>query len=254
MTIMVAFVPCLAADDQSTSTKDLTYITEQFRPYNYQENGELQGISVVLLEKMWERMGVDLNRSVIKFLPWTEGYQRALNENNTVLFSMARLPQREKLFKWAGPIGPIRDVLLSKKDADISITTPGDLKKYKIGALENTSSLLMLLDKGAKRGDLVLENTSKPIIEMLRNGSIDAWAYGDTNGISLIEDLGLNASDYKTAYVLGQEDYYYAFNKGIPDSVVQSFQEALDYLRGNKDKSGVSDYEKILSKYGPTML
>ena len=33
--ISMAVIPCLAAD-QSTSAKDLTYITEQFPPYNYQ--------------------------------------------------------------------------------------------------------------------------------------------------------------------------------------------------------------------------
>ena len=109
----------------------------------------------------------------------------------------------------------------------------------------------MLLNKGMKKEDLVLETISKPLIEMLQNESIDAWAFGDTAGIWLIQDLGLNASDYRTAYILGETDYYYAFNKEIPDSLVQSFQQALDYIKSNKDKDGASDYEKILSKYVP---
>ena len=119
--------------------------------------------------------------------------------------------------------------------------------------MEDYSALLLLLDKGVKKEDLVLEITSKPLIEMLQNGSIDALAYGDTAGLWLIRDLGLNASDYKTIYTLGQEDYYYAFNKEIPDSLVHSFQQALDYIKSNKNQSGVSDYEIILSKYSPTM-
>jgi hypothetical protein len=36
-----------------------------------------------------------------------------------------------------------------------------------------------------KKDDLVLEMTSKSIIEMLQNGSIDARAYGDAAGIGL---------------------------------------------------------------------
>ncbi len=242
------------ADDDASSPKDLIYITEQYPPYNYQEDGKLQGISVDLLEMVWERMGVDLNRSVIKILPWTEAYQRTLNEPNTVYLSISRLPQREQLFKWAGPIGPIRNVLLVRSDKNISITTPEDLKKYKIGVINNTSSMLLLLDKGIKKEDLVLENESKPLIEMLQNGSIDAWARGDRAGIWEINDLGLNASDYKTAYTLEQTDYYYAFNKETSDSLVQSFQEAIDYIKTNKDKNGVSDYEKILSRYESPML
>jgi polar amino acid transport system substrate-binding protein len=248
MTILVAVTPCLA-DDQSISAKDIAYLTEQFPPYNYQENGKLQGISVDLLKKMWEKMNVSLNGSNIKLLSWTEGYQRTLNESNSVLFSTARLPERENLFKWVGPIGPLRNVLLAKEDKNISITAPEDLKKYKIAAINDDSAIQMLLDKGAKKEDLVLEKTSKPIIEMLQNGSIDAWAYGDNAGIWLIKKSGANAKDFKVVYILGQIDYYYAFNKETPDSIVQSFQQAIDQVKNNKDKDGVSDYEKILSKY-----
>ncbi len=112
---------------------------------------KLQGISIDLLEKAWEKMGLNLSSNVIKLLPWTEGYQRTLDEKNTVLFSTARLPQREQLFKWAGPIGPIRNVLLARKDKNISIATTEDLKKFRIGAINEDSAVQMLLDKGVRR-------------------------------------------------------------------------------------------------------
>lgn len=253
VTISITAIPCLA-DDQVSSARNLTYLTEQFPPYNYLKDGKLQGISVDLLEEMWAGMGVDLNRSNIKLLSWTEGYRRTLNETNTVLFSTARLAQREQLFKWAGPIGPIRNVLLAKKDRSLNISSTEDLKKYKIGAVKDDSAVQMLLDKGVKKEDLVLGNTSNQIMEMLKNGSIDAWAYGDTAGIWQIQRSGANTSDFKAVYVLGQIDYYYAFNKETPDSLVRSFQLSLDRIKSNKDNNGITDYEKILTKYIPTML
>jgi polar amino acid transport system substrate-binding protein len=251
--IISTVVPCLASG-QTVSAKDLTYITEQFPPYNFQRDGRLQGISVDLLEKAWERMGESLNRSIIQLIPWTEGYQRTLKEENTVLFSTARLPEREQLFKWAGPIGPFRNVLLAKRDKNISITSSDDMKKYKIGAIKDDSAVQMLLNNGMKREDLVLKTDSKPLIEMLQNESIDAWAYGDVAGTWLIQDSGLNSSDYRTAYILGETAYYYAFNRETPDALVQSFQQALDYIKSNRDQEGVSDYEKIISEYAPAML
>jgi polar amino acid transport system substrate-binding protein len=219
------------ASNQTVSAKDLTYITEQYPPYNYQVDGKLQGISIDLLEKIWEEMNVSLNRSDIELLPWTEGYKRTLKENNTVLFAIDRSPEREQLFKWAGPIGTDRTVLFTKADRNISISSPQDFKKYKIGAIENDMAVQRLLNKGAKKEDLILARTSEPIIRKLKNGSIDAWAYGDITGIWLIQQSGANAGDYKIAYVLGKSDVYYAFNKGTPDSIVQSFQRALDDVK-----------------------
>jgi polar amino acid transport system substrate-binding protein len=88
---------------------------------------------------------------------------------------------------------------------------------------------------------------------MLKIGSIDAWAYNDITGIWQIQESGENASNYEVAYELGIADGYLAFNKGVPDSLVQSFQQALDYTKNNKDSRGVSDCEKILYKYIPAI-
>lgn len=236
--ISTAIIPCFAVD-QIESSNDLTYITEQYPPYNFQEDNILQGISVDLLEKMWETMGVDLNRSAIKLLPWTEGYQRTLNENNTVLFTTFKLSEREQLFKWVGPATSGRDVLLAKRDKNVTIEDPKDLKKFRIGAIKDDVALQRLLNSGLSRDDLIIENTSAPMIEMLENGSIDAWAYNDLAGIALIQEAGANASDYEIAYVFAQSNGYFAFNKETPDSVVQSFQEALDHIKNDKDSNGV---------------
>jgi polar amino acid transport system substrate-binding protein len=246
--ISMAIIPCLA-NDIATSAKDLTYITEQYPPYSYQKDGKLHGISVDLLKKVWERMGVNLNSSAIQLMLWTEGYDRTLKENNTVLFLTARLPQREQLFKWAGPILSGKFVLLAKKDKNIRIAASEDLKKYRIGAIEDDVAIQLLLDKGCKKEDLILETNSAPIIEMLEIGSIDAWAYNNITGIWQIQESGKNVSNYEEAYVLENVDGYLAFNKDVPDLLVQSFQQAIDYIKSNKDANGVSDYEKILKKY-----
>ena len=70
----------------------------------------------------------------------------------------------------------------------------------------------------------------------------------------LIQESGANTSDFRVAYVLGQIDYYYAFNNETPDYIVQSFQQAIENVKSSKDKDGVSEYQKVLSKYVPTML
>ena len=82
------------------------------------------------------------------------------------------------------------------------------------------------------------------------NMQIDFKRHNKTQFLSpeQIQEFGANLSDFKVAYVLAQADYYYAFNRETPDSLVQSFQEALDYLKNNTDRDGLSDYGKILYK------
>jgi len=252
--IVAATVISGLATDQTIIARDLTYIAEQYPPYNYREDGRLQGISVDLLEEIWEKMGAGLNRSTIKLLSWKEGYDRALKENNTVLFTTWRIPEREQLFKWVGPVASGSDVLLAKIDENISIKAPSDLKKYKIGGIVNdiaVQRLLNILNNGLREENLILGTNSTHIIEMLMNGTIDAWAYNDIAGLCLLQQSGANAGDYEVACMLGQGDGYYAFNKETPDSIVQSFQQALDYIKNNKDSSGVSEYQKIFYKYIP---
>ncbi len=243
---LTAVSPCMASD-QAVSAKDLTYITEQFPPFNFQVDGDLRGTSVDLLELVWQRMGEDLNKSVIQVLPWADGYEKTLAEQNTVLFTVGRIPEREHLFKWAGPIGTSWYVMLARMDRNITIYEEDDLKKIKIGAVEDDLAIQMLLDHGLKRDDLIIEKTSEPIIEMLKNGSIDAWAYNDVTATWQLQESGEDASDYKVVYVFGSSDGYLAFNKSVPDSLVRHFQEAINYIKTRKG----NDYEKILMKYTP---
>ena len=117
--LLSLLIPSVTSANQSTPAKNPVYITEQFPPFSYQEDGKMQGISVDLLEKMLEHMNTTLNRSEIKLLPWDQGYQMALQDNNTVIFSTGRIPEREALFKWVGPISSIKVVLFALNDQSI---------------------------------------------------------------------------------------------------------------------------------------
>ncbi|MDX7833812.1 hypothetical protein SJS03_21745, partial [Aeromonas dhakensis] len=67
---------------------------------------QVTGLSVDLLKRMLEVSGIGLDRKGIQLLPWARAYQMAQYDPNTVIFSMIRLPEREALFHWVGPIGP----------------------------------------------------------------------------------------------------------------------------------------------------
>lgn len=252
--LLSLLIPSAAATNEATSAKDPVYITEQFPPFSYQEDGKLQGISVDLLEKMLEHMNTTLNRSEIKLLPWDQGYQMALQDNNTVIFSTGRIPEREALFKWVGPISSIKVVLFALNEKHIKINSPGDLRALKIGVVKDSAEGPVVIKAGANPGNLVERNNTTQVIDMLKAGTIDAWAYPDLAGVWLADKAGLNASEYEVVYQLTKEStLYYAFNRNTSDSTVQAFQAALNQTKKGKETDGISDFEMVLYRYLPVL-
>ena len=68
--ILTALIMPALALNQISQTSKLVYLTEQYPPFSFQENGKLMGISVDLMDKMLTKMDSNLNGSNIELLPW----------------------------------------------------------------------------------------------------------------------------------------------------------------------------------------
>ncbi len=237
----------------STTSAELTYYTEQLPPYNYQENGTLQGISVDLLEAITEKMGKKASREEVHLVPWTEGYQTVLSRNNTVLFTTVRLPEREQSFKCAGPIYTYTNVLFARPDRGITIEDPEDLGNYRIGVIADDVAIQQLLDTGVNESQLVRETNASLLVDKLNKGEIDLWAYPEAAGRYFIEQVTGNPYSFRVIFTLSAQEGYYVFNKNVSDSTVASFQQSLDILKQEKDAAGISTYERILGRHIPSI-
>jgi len=239
--------------NDTTMSADLIYYTEQLPPYNYMENGTLQGLSVDLLELITEKMGEKVTREEVHLVPWTEGYQTVLTQNNTVLFTTVRIPEREQSFKWAGPVYTYTNVLFARPDSGITIENPEDLKGYRIGVIVDDIAVQQLLNAGVNKSQLVQETNASVIVEKLNNGEIDLWAYPEAAGRYITEQVTGNSYSFRIVYTLPGREGYYVFNKNVSDSTVASFQQALDALKQEKDSAGISTYDRILGKHIPSI-
>jgi polar amino acid transport system substrate-binding protein len=225
------------------------YLTEEFPPLNYEEDGELKGVAVDLLDAVFRRLNVGLTREDVRLVPWAEAYQAALRNNTTVVFSTARLPEREELFLWAGPFVRGDIVLFGQRSRNMTIATPADLKNYRIGAIRDTSSIPLLLAQGVAEEQLVLGDTAEELITMLERGEIELWATGELPGRYLIKKHATQPDEIESIYTLHTNEYYFAFSRDTPESLVTAFQQALEDIRLEKDAQGVSEYERILYRY-----
>ncbi|MFA5268398.1 MAG: transporter substrate-binding domain-containing protein [Methanoregula sp.] len=255
---LVLSAGCLSEQPSGTApavspAEGLTFYTEQLPPYNYLENGTLKGLSVDLLEAITAKTGTPVTREQVHLVPWTEGYQTALTRNNSVLFTTVRLPEREQSFKWAGPVYAYTTVLFARPDREIIIKNPESLKGYRIGVIADDVAIQQLLNAGVNKSQLVSETNVSAIVAKLNSGEIDLWAYPEASGRYLTRQVTGNYYSFRVVSILEDQEGYYAFNRNVPDSTVQSFQQALDAVKSEKDARGTTTYESIVGRYIPSI-
>jgi len=239
------------ADPIDDSISRLSFYTEDLPPFNYQENGTLKGISIDLLEAVTERMGQRVSRDQVQLVSWTDAYQAGLVGPDTVIFMTGRVPQREALFQWAGPIYTNHNVLFARPDQSITITGPEDLKEYRIGVIADDITVQQLLDLGVGADQLVQETSPAALIAMLESGAIDLFGYSEVTGRYMIEKETGDYYAFSVVYTLPSLEGYYAFSTNVPESTVRSFQQALDALRTERDVAGLTPYDRIVRRYIP---
>ncbi|WP_160105335.1 substrate-binding periplasmic protein [Pseudomonas izuensis] len=229
-----------AADNPDT---EMVLLTENFPPYNMAKNGKnfaqdenINGIATDIVREIFKR--ADISYSLTLRFPWERIYKLTLEKPGYGVFVMARLPDREKLFKWVGPIGPDDWIMLAKADSKITLETLNDARKYKIGAYKG-DAIAETLAKQGLNPIVVLRDQDNA--KKLVNGQIDLWATGDPAGRYLARQDGVTG--LKTVLRFNSAELYLALNKDVPDETVAKLQAALDQLR----KEGVVD--DIMARY-----
>lgn len=233
----------------ATEMSDLTFYTEEYPPYNFENNGQITGIAVDLLLQASEQVGGQIANSQIIMQPWPRAYRSALLKPDSVLFSATRTQHREALFNWVGPIGDIRVSVLARSDTQIKIDQPIDLAKYRIGVIRDDVGEQLLLQLGIPR-ELMQEAANVGVLtELLLKNRIDLIAYNEQATHWWAIRAGYQAEDFATIYVLQQGLLYFAFNKGVDQQLLNDLQKGIDIIRDTSGKDGVNLYQAILNKY-----
>ncbi len=238
--------------EESSGAPDLIFLTEEFPPFNYEEDGELKGIGVELLYAAYEEKGFVLPDDAIRIGLFTDGYQTARSTPGYVIFSTARRPEREDQFLWAGPITSFNVVLFSRRGSGITVAEDSDLNNFKIGAVEDDVSVLELKRVGVDDAQIITDPDPINLIWMLDRGEIDLFASGDLAGEYLIAEETGKYGYFNQIYQLTELDTYYAFHKETPKQQIEWFQSALDALKETPADGGLSRYDQILNRYMPS--
>lgn len=210
-----------------TQAAELQLYTEENPPINFSREGKADGLATVVVEELLRRTH---STAKIQVVPWARGYKMALTTPNTGLFVAVRTPEREKLFKWVGPITTTSTSFYTRAGAGISITSLDEARAAAYIAVPRewyTHQVLRSL------GFTNLALVAKPhdMAKMTLHGHVPLMVYEDQNLPSLLAEVGAQMSDFERLYTFMKSSSYVVFSLETPDAVIQSWQRALDSMK-----------------------
>lgn len=79
----------------------LTIFVDTWPPYNFEKDGKIVGICTELIEAALQKANVQYKFVVY---PFKRAFYTVQKTPNTMFFTVARIPQREDMFAWIGPL------------------------------------------------------------------------------------------------------------------------------------------------------
>ncbi|GLQ32160.1 substrate-binding periplasmic protein [Litoribrevibacter albus] len=227
----------------------LLFFSENYPPYNFEDNQEIKGIAVDLLKEMHHQMG--LPDPKIRIEPWARSYYNAQNIENAVVFSTTRTDEREQLFKWVGPIIDNEIVFLARKDRNIVVPDRYSLRNFRIAAVRLDIGEDVINRFQIHQHQTEIVTFPEQAARMLAFNRVDLWVYSLPPARYIQKVYGLNAEDFEVVFSYGSAGFlYYAFNLNVNDDVIIEYQQTLDSLVSDVGSEGETKYQQILKRYG----
>ncbi len=227
--VLLFFLPINAS---AQSLENITWLTEEYAPYNYTENGVVKGIAVDILVAVWKKINLNKTAADIKVYPWARGYKMVQEDPGVCLFSMTVTEPRKELFKFVGPLAGSDITIIAPKAKGLKIGSIDDLKKpgLKLGAVREDVGEQLLIAAGIAAVAIDQSNNAETLVKKLDAGRMDAVAYGFDTARYNMKLLGIDSNRYETVFMLKQGEMGFAFHKNVDPAVITTMQKALDEL------------------------
>ncbi|RXK00050.1 hypothetical protein CRV02_10575 [Arcobacter sp. CECT 8989] len=216
-------------------------LTEPWIPYQIENKDGLSGISIDLIKEIQKRIG---NKKEIKVFPWKRAYNITLRKKGYALFLTVKSKEREKLFKWVGPIASVKMRFFKNASReDLDIRTLEDAKEVNSIIVEGDTVTVDVLKK-LGFNNLDLNTLTSHRLNKLLENKTDLFP---TDEVSFIYNLKQQGLDKKIIPVkmeaFFESKLYIAFNKETSDDIINRWKAAFEEIKAD------GTYNKILERY-----
>lgn len=222
----------------------LRLLSEEFPPVNFTQDGQPAGLAVDVVQAVLARRG---ERLPIEFMPWARAYREAQGAAPVALFAAARIPERESLFQWVGPIVSFYSSFYARAGAE---------RLRRFDDARRASDVLVVRDwytaqQLASEGFTNLRHVADPVqgLRMLLAGRAPLFAAERISMPATLAAAGIEPGLLEEVYTYASSDGYIAFSLATPRRVVAAWQRELDAMK--RDGSFQSIYKRWLPQDSP---
>nr|WP_241666684.1 transporter substrate-binding domain-containing protein [Stutzerimonas nosocomialis] len=214
----------------------ITVVTEELPPYNMTVDGQLTGMSTEVVRAVLEEAGLEGH---FQSMPWARAYDIALNSPNVLIYSIARTPRREALFKWVGSLAASDWYLFSLPGRQFDLKSLEDARGYQIATVKQDVGEQYLISRGFLIGrNLQSSNRYEHNYEKLKAGRVDLWISNELNAHYLVRQATGNPDETAVAQLAiddlgGADGLNLAFSRDTPDELVERVRQALERVRAD---------------------
>ncbi|MBL4909348.1 MAG: ABC transporter substrate-binding protein [Alteromonadaceae bacterium] len=203
-------------------------MTELSTPGSYQNNkGQITGATVEMVRELLRRVNHSGNISIY---PWARAYKTLLDQDNIALFETARTKEREKLFKWVGPIKKVSWGFYAIKNKKIHLNSLNEAKEVDLICTYNNDYKSEFLKKHNFE-NLILPTRPLQCLKMLMLDRVSLITTTDIALSSLAKKAGIEDSELTLVYTIDTYYLYIALSKNVADEKVLMWQQTLDKMK-----------------------
>ncbi len=187
-------------------------------------DGKPAGRQTDRVREMLERLGVPHR---IDLLPWKRAYVMAQRDRLTCVYSTTRTPERERDFKWVGPLTETEWLLMGRADRKLSLRSLADARGLRIGTYNGDARDDFLRSKGLRVDPA--NNDASNVDKLLLN-RIDLWAVAARSDSNDVQRMGRNGQ-IVPVLVFNRVELYLACHRSVPDALIERMNATFDTMR-----------------------
>ncbi len=211
------------------NAEKITVITEYLPPFQVKNNdGSLGGYATEVVNELFV---ITNDEAHVEVLPWARGYDRALIERNTLIFSIAHTKERHSLFHWIGALRYERFFFWGlKSQFSEPFIDINQLKDISVASPKGHNSEQYLTSKGFNNIYRVVKSDQQ--VQMLYRHRVDMVLGNSLIIKSQAEELGHNPNDLMPLFEASDlsNSLDIAFSKNTDTKLVKRYQEAFQLL------------------------